>query len=137
VLLEDGLVCVVCRGHPLAKGRMTPDRYFKFPHVIITLMSAERDLTDESLAALGKQRRIGLRVPYLAAAVMAVKDTPLIATMPRRVAELYAVRAEVAIIPAPFKVDPVPYVMAWHPRVDAEPAHVWLRKLIADTARDL
>jgi DNA-binding transcriptional LysR family regulator len=134
--LVDDVVCVMSAGHPLAKGRMTRQRYFQFPHVLITLTSAG-DPVDRMLAAMDEQRTIGLRVPYLGAAVMAVQDTPLIATMPRRPAELYADRAKVAIVPTPFAFDRIRYVMAWHPRVDVEPGHVWFRNLIAATAREL
>jgi len=137
VLLEDEIVCVMSAGHPLAKGRMTRERYFQFPHVLLSLTSAGGDPVDDMLASLDQQRTIGLRVPYLGAAVMAVRDTPLIATMPRRAAQLYTGRAKVAIVPAPFEFEPVRFVMAWHPRTDAEPAHVWFRKLIAETARGL
>jgi DNA-binding transcriptional LysR family regulator len=71
VLFEDNFVCVVSAGHPLAKGRpMTAESYFEFPHVRITILGTERDLVDEQFTALGKERRIGLRVPYLTAAVM-------------------------------------------------------------------
>jgi DNA-binding transcriptional LysR family regulator len=136
VLLEDELACVVSADHPLARGRMTAEGYFEFPHVRITLMGTERDLIDKRLAALGKERRIGLKVPYLTAAVLAVEDTPLITTMLRRAAELYAARANVAILGFPFKLDPERILMGWHPRMDAEPAHLWFRELIAAIARD-
>jgi DNA-binding transcriptional LysR family regulator len=76
-----------------------------------------------------------LRVPYLTAAVMAVEETPLIATMLRRAAELYAARAKVAIVAFPFKLDPERFLMGWHPRMDAEPAHLWFRELIAAAFR--
>ena len=44
VLLEDELVCVVSADHPLARGRMTAEAYFEFPHVRIT-QRPERGLT--------------------------------------------------------------------------------------------
>jgi DNA-binding transcriptional LysR family regulator len=136
VLFEDNFVCVVSAGHPLAKGPMTAESYFEFPHVRITVLGTERDLVDEQLTALGKERRIGLRVPYLTAAVMAVEDTPLITTTLRRIAEPYAARAKVAILNCPFKLAPGRVLMGWHPRMDAEPAHLWFRQLIAAVARD-
>jgi DNA-binding transcriptional LysR family regulator len=128
VLFEDNFVCVVSAGHPLAKGPMTAESYFEFPHVRITIVGTERDLVDEQLTALGKERRIGLRVPYLTAAVMAVEDTPLITTTLRRIAEPYAARAKVAILNCPFKLAPGRVLMSWHPRMDAEPAHLWFRE---------
>ncbi len=137
VLLCDEVVCVVCARHPLAKGRMTRQRYFQYPHVLLTLTSMASDPYNQMLATMDTQRAIGLRAAYLGAAVTAVEGTHLIATMPRRAAEHYAGRAKVAIVPAPFAFEPIRYVMAWHPRLNAEPAHVWFRQLIAGVAREL
>jgi DNA-binding transcriptional LysR family regulator len=81
-----------------------------------------------SLRKNNQQRRIGLRVPYFGAAVLAVPDTDLIATLPRRSAEIYAGAAGVRITPFPFKIAQLRYLIAWHPSTNEEPALVWFRE---------
>jgi hypothetical protein len=56
--------------------------------------------------------------------------------MGRPAAEFFAARSELAIVALPFKLDPVRLLMGWHPRMDAEPAHLWFRTLISRAARD-
>jgi DNA-binding transcriptional LysR family regulator len=34
------------------------------------------------------------------------------------------------VLELPFKVEPEPLLMAWHPRLGADPAHRWLRGLL-------
>src|SRR6478672_10869871 len=84
-----------------------------------------------------QQRRIGLRVPYYGAAVLAVRGTDMIATMPRRPAEMYAQAAQVRIVAHPFNVGRIRYLIAWHPTTNAEPALVWFREQLADIANKL
>jgi DNA-binding transcriptional LysR family regulator len=89
------------------------------------------------LAKNQRHRRIGLRVPYFGTAVLAVRDTDLIATMPRRTAEIYARAARARIVPFPFKIGPISYLMAWHPSTDAEPALMWFREQLVDIFTEL
>jgi DNA-binding transcriptional LysR family regulator len=58
----------------------------------------------------------------------------MIATMPRRSAEMYAQAAQVRIVAHPFNVPRIHYLIAWHPSTNGEPALVWFREQLADIA---
>jgi len=134
-VVEDEFVCVVCKKHPFGNP-LTLDTYLDHSHVKITNLGAQH-LIDDHLAALGHERRIGLRVPYFGTAVLAVAGTPFIATLPRRAAEYYADRRLVRVTEPPFKLERLRYVMAWHPRVDADPAQKWFRELVLTTMQKI
>src|SRR5215510_37431 len=127
-LVEDDIICVLCERHPIGKRPLTKEAYLRYPHVLLTLFSPWGSIVDRVLAKNNQQRRIGLRVPYFGAAVLAVPGTDLIATLPRRSAEIYAGSAPVRIAPFPFKIAPLRYLIAWHPSTNEEPALVWSRE---------
>jgi DNA-binding transcriptional LysR family regulator len=105
--------------------------------VLLTLLNPWQSAVDAALGKKLQQRRIGLRVPYYGAAVLAVRGTDMIATMPRRPAETYAQVARVRIVAHPFNVPRIRYLIAWHPSTNAEPALVWFRQQLADIATKL
>ena len=120
--------CVLCERHPFGNRPLTKQAYLRYPHVLLTLFSPWGSIVDRVLAKNNQQRRIGLRVPYFGAAVLAVPGTDLIATLPRRSAEIYAGAAGVRITPFPFKIAQLRYLIAWHPSTNEEPALVWFRE---------
>ena len=132
--LDDELVCVMSPDHP-ATAHLTLERYLAHRHVLVTVAgSGTRGLIDRQLAAMGHQRKIGLRVPYFSAAVLAVEGTGLIATVPRQAAQAYLGNANIAIVKPPLRLEPLRYLLAWHPRVDADPAQQWFRSMLAGIA---
>jgi len=127
-LFEDDIICVLCERHPIGNRPLTKEAYLRYPHVQLTLFNPWGSTVDRVLATSRQQRRIGLRVPYFGAAVLAVGGTDLIATLPRRAAEIYARSTGVRITPFPFKVARARYLIAWHPSTNDEPALVWFRE---------
>jgi DNA-binding transcriptional LysR family regulator len=131
-LIHDDIVCVVCEKHPIGNRPLTEQKYLDYPHVLLTLLNPWQSIVDAALGKKLQQRRIGLRVPYYGAAVLAVPGTDLIATMPRRPAEIYTRAARVRIVDHPFNVGRLRYLMAWHPTTDGEPALTWFREQLKD-----
>lgn len=131
-LLDDDIVCVICERHPIGDQPLTEELYLAYPHVLLSILSPWRSAIDEALAKKLLHRRIGLRVPYFGAAVLAVRGTDMIATMPRRAAEIYARVAGARIVPHPFNLGRIRYLIAWHPSTNAEPALMWFRGQLVD-----
>jgi DNA-binding transcriptional LysR family regulator len=136
-VLRSDMVCVMSARHPLAKRRMTMRDYLSFPHIMVTVMTSERTMVDEQLTAAGHRRRIGLRVPYFGSAVLAVRNTSLIATVPRAAAQQYAREVGVSLKSPPFKFDPIRILMSWHSNTQGDPAMQWFRDLVRQTGAQL
>jgi DNA-binding transcriptional LysR family regulator len=132
-VLRSDMVCVMSARHPLAHRRMAMKDYLAFPHIMVTVMTNERTMVDEQLVAAGHRRRIGLRVPYFGSAVLAVRNTQLIATVPRAAARQYAREIDVCLKVPPFKFDPIRILMSWHPSMEGDPAMKWFRDLVRET----
>lgn len=69
-------------------------------------------------------------VPYHTAAMRSLIGTDLIATAPRSIAELEASNPSMRIVKAPAVLGTFKYLRAWHPRLNSDAAHVWLRSII-------
>jgi DNA-binding transcriptional LysR family regulator len=133
-LFRDRFVGVVRRGHALTKGKVTPARYAAGSHVSVSRHGMETRPIDDALPALGLQRNIAAVVGGFAAALSVARGTDLIATVPAE--HTRTLRTGMHTFPLPFATPELSVALLWHPRLDADPAHQWLRTLVKDVCRN-
>jgi DNA-binding transcriptional LysR family regulator len=126
-LLRDRMVGVVRAGHPLATGEITPARYAACAHVVVSRRGRQHGPVDQALAALGLSRRIVVTVPGFPAALSIARASELVALVP----ESAVSQPDLVAFPLPVPTPPLTVSLMWHPRLDADPAHRWLRGVIA------
>ncbi|MDK1388610.1 LysR family transcriptional regulator [Sinorhizobium sp. 8-89] len=129
-LFRDRFVGVVRLGHPLCEGEVTPARYAAGRHVLVSRRGLDKGPLDEALEALGLKREIVTIVGGFAAALALASATDLIASVPER--HTGALRAGMHSFPLPVFAREITVSMLWHPRLDADPAHRWLRACVRD-----
>ncbi|MCZ4092413.1 LysR family transcriptional regulator [Sinorhizobium psoraleae] len=129
-LFRDRFVGVVRLGHPLCEGEVTPARYAAGRHVLVSRRGLDKGPLDEALEALGLEREIVTIVGGFAAALALARATDLIASVPER--HTGALRAGMHSFPLPVFAREITVSMLWHPRLDADPAHRWLRACVRD-----
>jgi DNA-binding transcriptional LysR family regulator len=118
-------------GHPLSKGRLTPARYAEGMHISVSRVEPDQDPIDGCLLALGLQRNIVCTlVGGFSTALALARSSDLVASVPDR--HTGALRSGMHIFPLPFAVPEFLISLLWHPRLDADPAHRWLRARIRD-----
>ncbi len=88
---------------------------------------------DRVLVDFGLKRRTTLLVATYLAVPAALAGSDLVATVPRRVAELIAATARVAVTPLPIDFA-LTVSMAWHRRAATDPAQSWFRSLLIEAA---
>ncbi|MBL7255910.1 LysR family transcriptional regulator [Paractinoplanes lichenicola] len=128
-LFTDDVVCVVDRDHH-PQDRIGLEDYIAARHIAIDVISRGQPMIDRWLDAVGHTRTVAVRVTFFSAAITAVPGTPLIATIPRRLAEVQVTDPRLRLAEAPEEFDAFPYGMVWHPRLETDPAHRWLRDMI-------
>jgi DNA-binding transcriptional LysR family regulator len=135
-IYEDDFICVVSSTsrHP---RRLTLKRYLDGLHVGVGVLTGRQTIPEQRLAALGEKRTCAVEVPFFTAAIRCVPGTNLIATVPKRLAELERHNPAIAFVQPPREMTGFRYLMIWHPRLHTDAAHVWLRSMIATTARQL
>lgn len=124
-LFEDRWVGVAREGHPVLDARVTLKRYGAADHVQILRRGLHSSEVDEAATANGCERHIGVVVNGFAAAIALARDTDLIATVPEQHTE--GLRRGVATFRLPFEIAPFRISLIWHPRMDGDLAHRWLR----------
>lgn len=92
---------------------------------------------DEALTQIGVKRRIRVFTRHYQAAMRLAELPDLIVTIPTKAARLLQDNPSVIIKDPPFYIPEIELKMAWSPLVQHNPAHQWLRRLIADVARAL
>jgi DNA-binding transcriptional LysR family regulator len=129
-LFRDRFIGVVRKGHPMGKGKITPARYAAGRHVLVSRRGLEEGPIDEALRTLGLEREIVTIVGGFTAALALARATDLIATVPER--HTGNLRAGMFSFPLPIPTPEINVSMLWHPRLDADPAHRWLRGCVRD-----
>jgi DNA-binding transcriptional LysR family regulator len=94
-------------------------------------------LPDKRLAGIGAKRRCPIWVPYFTAAVRCVPGTHLLATVPTRIARFESNSGALRLLKPPDVLGRFSYLMAWHPRMNTDAAHLWLRRVIRETGKAL
>jgi DNA-binding transcriptional LysR family regulator len=141
-LFQDHFVGVARHGHPLlAGGNVTAERYAACAHVITSRRGRVSGPVDEALAALGLARRVVVVVPGFPAALAVVKASDLVTHVPRSffsaTQERPAAPSGLESFPLPVVTRPIAVSQIWHPRLDADAAHRWLRKLVQAICREI
>jgi len=137
-LLEDRFVAVMRQGHDAARGKLSSKGYSALAHVEISSTGDDTGFRDRWAAARWPKRRIAARVPlHSAASVLA--ESNMVATLSRRVAEsmVQASGSKLQLRELPLTSPDVPTSMVWHRKLDASPAHRWLRELVVSVCKTL
>ena len=133
-LFRDRFVGVVRPGHPLCKGRITAARYANGRHVAASRRGRERGPIDEALKALGLARNIVTIVGGFSTAVALARNSDLIASVPER--GTASLRSGMYTFRLPVVTPDVTVSLLWHPRLEADLAHRWLRRCIHDACAE-
>jgi DNA-binding transcriptional LysR family regulator len=129
-LFRDRFVGVVRTGHALSQGEITLARYATGKHICVSRQGLAKGPIEEALQPLGLEREIVTIVDGFSAALALARVSDLIASVPERHTGI--LRAGMHSFPLPMPVPEIKISMLWHPRMDADPAHRWLRGLVLD-----
>ncbi|MFQ6556080.1 LysR family transcriptional regulator [Pseudomonas sp. Lb2C1-1] len=124
-LFSDRLIGVVRAGHPLCQAVVSAADYAAGRHVGVSMRGLDHGLIDQALAALNLSREIVTSVPGFSSALGLARSSDLIASVPERYTA--SLRVGLHSFALPFPVPGFTIAMLWHPRMDADPVHRWLR----------
>jgi DNA-binding transcriptional LysR family regulator len=124
-LFRDHFIGVVRGGHPLSRCEITPSRFAAGRHIFVSRQGRDRGAIDEALETLGLEREIVTIVNDFSSALALARASDLIASVPER--HTLNLRAGMHSFPLPVPTPEFTVSMLWHPRLEADPAHRWLR----------
>lgn len=129
-LFRDRFIGVVRAGHPLGRGKITPARYAAGRHIGVSRRGLDHGPIDEALKQLGLEREIATTVGGFSTALALARASDLIASVPER--HTGNLRAGMNSFALPVSTPEITVALLWHPRMEADPAHRWLRGRVLD-----
>lgn len=135
-LLTDRFVCVVRKDHPAGTGRFTLEDYVRLSHVQVAPRGKPGGYVDDVLRERGLTRTVVRAVPYFLTALQLVAETDYVLTISERIAKRYEEPLGLRLLTAPLRLRPYALSLVWHPRVDADGAHQFLREVFVRAAAE-
>lgn len=134
LVFRDRFMGAVRLDHPLLKGPVTPPLYAACGHVVASRRGVGKGPVDDALAALGLKREIIAVVPSFLDALNIARRSDLVALVPRSCIGAGHMEGQQGLqgFDLPVPTPELAISAMWHPRLDADPGHHWLRqKLVA------
>ncbi|MEZ0221640.1 MAG: LysR substrate-binding domain-containing protein [Tardiphaga sp.] len=136
-VMDDGLACVVRADHPEISGSMSREQYERLKHVNMLPPGRLRAGLFQALERQGLRREVAVSVTHFLAIPELIAVTDYCATLPTLICRHLANDPRLRIVSSPVDLGTFPVEMAWHVRYRNDPAHRWLRSLIAEVAREV
>lgn len=135
-LFSDRYVAVVRNRHPMKTSRFDLDTFCAFPHILVSPTGGSFEAaTDATLRGIGRQRDVAVSVSNFRFALDLVRCDNFIVVLPDLLLskkDLSSVRK----MELPVDIKGFDAIIVWHPRLQDDQAHIWLRNQIAQIARD-
>lgn len=136
-LLTDRFVCVVRKGHAAASGRFTLEQFVEVPHVQVAPRGKPGGYLDDVLRERGLTRTVARAVPYFLTALQLVSETDYVLTISERIARRYQEPLGLRLFEVPVKLRPYALSLIWHPRVDGDAGHRFLRDVFVRAGKEM
>lgn len=146
-LWKDDFVCLINPDHP-GIVKFDLQAYLASNHIWVskTGMGAGVGMdpdkivrlgwVDHALAKLGHKRKISVFTRHYQMPALLALNNDLVATLPRKVADMQAAAASLMVLEPPFKIPSFELKIAWSPLLQHHSAHRWLRRTIVDVAQN-
>lgn len=122
--------------HPIFAGDITAERFAAYEHVNISRRGVNAGPIDTKLMDLGLSRTIAMVAPTFVAGMFALPGSMLIMPTPLHMAwALASLEGRIKSFPVPLKLEPFTMRQAWHPRLDNDAVHRWLRSTVLDVCK--
>lgn len=129
-LFRDRFIGVVRAGHSLAQDEITTTRYAGAGHIFVSRRGIDKGAVDEALKSVGFTRQVVTIVNGFSTALALARATDLIATVPER--HTGSLRDGMLSFSLPVGLPSFTVAMLWHPRMNADSVHRWLRACLRE-----
>lgn len=135
-LYREQLVSVVRADHPRVGPTLDLGTYLALPHVLVAPRGTPRGVVDDALGRLGHERRIAVVLQSFVAAMIVTAASDLVLTLPQRLVQRLQGQLALRVLPPPLSLAEFDLHLVWHERDHYDPAHRWLRGLVASVLQD-
>ncbi|MGQ9451926.1 MULTISPECIES: LysR family transcriptional regulator [Leclercia] len=130
-LFQDRFVGAVRKAHPLASlPEIGINEYVAWGHVVAAPDGSLHGFVDDALAESGMKRKVASVVPGFPTALSVALASDLIAMVPALYLINQQMTEQLHVFELPFKTRTITVSQMWHPRMEKDPGHRWLREKI-------
>jgi DNA-binding transcriptional LysR family regulator len=123
---------------PVAPGDTLPlDLFCELSHILFSPQGNMKANTDAALARIGRRRRVVMSLPTFAGVCRTVSRSDMVAMVPLQFAQAVQDYLGLSLYTPPLPMPVSLIIAAWHRRASANPAHRWMRGLIAEILEPL
>lgn len=130
-LFRERYVCIVRADHPLFEGPADPARLREARHAVVMPHGTSHNGVEQALTRLGLQDHIVLRAQNFLVLPAIVRQTDLVALIPRSAASALSLDGGLRQVASPIELPDFVVKQCWHERLHADAGHQWLRQQIA------
>lgn len=134
LIAPEDFLCVMRRGHPLARRRLTLEAFSEAYQLLVSQGGDDVGFVDHILAEAGLRRRVAVIVPHFLVAPLILARSDLIATLPMRLAESFQELADVVAVRPPFPQPRFCLAMLWLRKQEDDAGLAWVREQLVATA---
>jgi DNA-binding transcriptional LysR family regulator len=91
---------------------------------------------DDVLRERGLTRTVARAVPYFLNAMQLASETDYVLTISERIAKRYEAQLGLRLLAVPIKLRPYALSLVWHPRVDGDAGHRFLRNVFLRASKE-
>jgi len=157
-LMTEGDLIVMHKAHPAAGRALTLEDMATYPLLTVSVGGQEEGAVDgfilerglarqsemfdrnalqDAMTTIGAQPRYRITVPHSLAIPALMKETGLLSILPCSLARLLVTDGDFVMVLPPYPVASSAFRGIWHGRNDHDPAHLWLRQIIARAVANL
>ena len=133
----ETLLTLSRRDHPMIGDKLNLESFLALGQVIIEPRPDAIPLIDAALAKRGLKRQVTVTVTHFMSMPLIVQASDMIATMPRRMALLYASCFHVRAHALPLRSPQLPVYLIWHKSAEVDSGHQWFRNQLIDLCERL
>lgn len=135
-LYREDWICAVARDSSFGE-RLSLKQYLSASHIVVATYGGVQTIPDKQLAAVGAKRNSSIRVPYFGVALRCLPGSELVLTLTTGMTSAVKRSRDIRLVKAPQELRPFYFLMAWHPRLNSDPPHMWLRQAMRSAAPSL
>ncbi len=131
-LQEDKFVCMVRRGHPIGRAKLTKEKFSSLGYIHAGTSAPGHQMVEQWLADAGIKRPIAIRLGHFSVAPDIVRNTNLAVIFPESVARQITGPKDFRLLALPFDLPPVEIMVHTHSRFASDAGIAWLRDTLIE-----
>ena len=134
-LYEDGWMCLVSVTNPRVGEKLTMQLLADLPWAFTYFSHTAFTPAGRQLQMLGVEPRVQIVVESFLALPFVIAGTDRLALVQSSLVPRLTAAGDIRALPCPFDAIPIAEALWWHPMYERDPAHIWLRRMLADAGR--